>query len=108
MNKQPGKNGENAALLEASYRLNKLALFGKYEYVEKSSEELALDETIYGDVLFPVHAFTFGLNYDVFQFNKTRMAVAVILHYIMTMTGCIACMVKILQRLKYMFESTLP
>jgi hypothetical protein len=52
MNKQQDHKGENAALLEASYRLNNLALFGKYEYVEKSSEELALDETIYGDALF--------------------------------------------------------
>ena len=75
MNKQQHHDGENGALLEASYRLKKVALFGKYEYVEKSSEELALDETIYGDALFPVHAFTLGFNYDLLQFNKTKMAI---------------------------------
>jgi len=75
MNNAPDHEGENTALLEASYRLKKLVLFGKYEYVEKSSEELALDETVYGDGSFPVHAFSLGFNYDLLQFNKTKMAI---------------------------------
>lgn len=75
LNKQHGTDGENAALLEASYRINKFTLFGKYEYVQKSTEELALDETAYGDALFPVNAFTLGFNYDLLRVSKTWLAV---------------------------------
>lgn len=74
MNKQKGENGENAALLEASYRVNKLALFGRYEYVQKSTEELNLDESVYGNELFPVNAYTLGFNYDLLDISKTRVA----------------------------------
>ena len=43
--------------------------------VQKSVEELGLDERIFGhDALFPVHAFTAGLNYDLFQIGETRVA----------------------------------
>jgi hypothetical protein len=74
MNKQKDKNGENAALAEASYRYKKLALYGKYEFVQKSTEELNLDENIYGDVLFNVNAFTIGANHDLMQIHKTKIA----------------------------------
>jgi hypothetical protein len=50
------ETGENAVLLEASYNINKLSLYGKYEFVQKSTEELALDESLYGNTLFPVSA----------------------------------------------------
>jgi len=55
-------DGENAALLEASLRLKKLALYTRYEWVQKSVEELNLDENIYGkETVFPVNAITLGL-----------------------------------------------
>ncbi len=75
MNKQKNENGENAALLEASYHFKKLALYGKYEYVQKSTEELNLDESFYGNNLFNVNAFTLGANYDLLQLNKTKIAI---------------------------------
>lgn len=75
MNKQKDEDGEHAALLEASYHLKKLALYGKYEYVQKSTEELNLDEGFYGDNLFNVHAYTIGVNYDLLQINKAKIAV---------------------------------
>lgn len=75
INKQKDHDGENAALLEASYRLKKLAIYGKYEFVQKSSEELNLNENIYDDDLFNVNAYTLGLNYDLLQINKTKIAV---------------------------------
>ena len=75
LNKQKNEDGENAALLEASYRIKKLALFSRYEFVQKSTEELALDETFYGNTLFPVNMFTVGFNYDVLNIAKTRIAV---------------------------------
>jgi hypothetical protein len=74
MNKQQEKNGEHAVLAEVSYRYKKLALYGKYEFVQKSTEELNLDENVYGDDLFNVNAFTIGANYDLFQIHKTKIA----------------------------------
>ena len=74
-NKIKGHDPENAFLLEGSWRCNKLAINGKYEYVQKSVEELNLDETAYGhDALFPVNAFTLGLNYDLLTIGKTNLS----------------------------------
>lgn len=74
MNKQKYEDGEHAVLAEASYRLNKLSLYGKYEFVQKSTHELNLNEIIYGDDLFNVHAYTLGINYDLIQLHKTKIA----------------------------------
>jgi hypothetical protein len=75
LNKTKGHSGENSFLFEASWKMKSLALYSKYEYVEKSVEELSLDENIYGtDVLFPVNAFTLGLNYDVLHIGTTNIA----------------------------------
>ncbi|HEY5464063.1 MAG TPA: hypothetical protein VIJ95_12455 [Hanamia sp.] len=75
MNQSAGLAAENAFLLEGEWRKNKLALYTRYEWVQKSTEELALDETIYGhDAIFPVNAFTSGFNYDVLKIGKTKIA----------------------------------
>ncbi|HEV7620430.1 MAG TPA: hypothetical protein VGO09_01780, partial [Flavisolibacter sp.] len=75
LNRAAGLQGENAFLLEGSWRRNSLALYARYEWVQKSSEELSLDETVYGhDVLFPVNALTAGLNYDLFKLGQTNVA----------------------------------
>jgi len=75
MNKKKGHEGENAFLAEGSWKRNRISLFSKYEFVQKSAEELVLDEDIYGhDAIFPVHAFTAGLNYDLLKFGKTNLA----------------------------------
>lgn len=74
-NKTKGHDGENAFLLEGSWRKNKLALHTRYEFTQKSAEELALDESFHGhDAVFPVNAFTAGFNYDLFRFGKARLA----------------------------------
>jgi hypothetical protein len=75
MNKAAGHTGENAVLVEGEWRKNKLALHTRYEWVQKSVEELSLDETVYGhDAAFPVNAFTVGFNYDLLKLGKTRLA----------------------------------
>lgn len=75
LNKTKGHDGENAALLEAAYRVKKLAVYGRYEWVQKSVEELNLAESIYGHELFGVNALSLGLNYDVLNLNKFRTAI---------------------------------
>jgi hypothetical protein len=75
MNKTKGHEGENAVLLEGEWRKNKLALYGRYDWTQKSVEELVLDENIYGhDAVFTIHAFTVGLNYDLFKIGKGKVA----------------------------------
>jgi len=75
VNKTKGKDGENAFLIESSWRKNKLALHGRYEWVQKSVDELVLDKDIYGqDALFAVNAFTVGFNYDLLNVGQTRLA----------------------------------
>lgn len=75
LNKYKNQAGQNTALLEASYRLRKLELYTRYEWVQKSREELNLDGNLYGEnTLFPVNALTFGLNYDLFYIGKIRVA----------------------------------
>lgn len=75
MNKIKDHDGENAFLLEASWRKNKTALYGKYEYVQKSVEELNLNQFIYGqDAAFPVNAITLGLNHDLVNIKHTTLS----------------------------------
>ena len=75
MNKIAGHNGEHAALIEGEWRKNKLAIYSRYEWVQKSLEELSLDETVYGhDAVFPVNALTAGFNYDLLKIGRTKLA----------------------------------
>ena len=75
MNKTAGHSGEHAVLAEASWKIKKLALYTRYEWVQKSLEELNLDEAVYGhDAVFPVNALTIGANYDLLHIGETRLA----------------------------------
>lgn len=75
VNKTKNHSGEHAVLAEASYNLRKLGIYGRYEWVQKSVEELVLQESVYGhDAIFPVHAFTAGINYDLFKIGAVNFA----------------------------------
>ncbi|WP_442796180.1 hypothetical protein, partial [Pelobium manganitolerans] len=75
MNKAAHHDAENAALLEGEWSYKKLALHGRYEWVQKGIEELSLDESVFGhDAVFPVNAFTMGFNYDLFDIAQTKLA----------------------------------
>lgn len=74
-NKTKDHTAENSFLLEGSKTFKRATIYSRYEYVQKSVEELALDENIYGhDAVFPVNAVTVGLNYDVIQLAGTRLS----------------------------------
>ncbi|MEO6681247.1 MAG: hypothetical protein ABIN48_00345 [Ginsengibacter sp.] len=64
----------NAFLLEGEWKSGKTALYGRYDFAEKSGEELVLDEAAYHDRLFSVNALTLGLNYDLFKIGKSHVA----------------------------------
>ena len=67
---------ENAVLLEAAYVVKRFSVFGRYEYVEKSVDELNLDENRFGhDARFGVNALTVGLSFDLIKSKALRMAI---------------------------------
>jgi hypothetical protein len=75
MNKEKGHDGEHAAVAEGSWNTRRTAVYGRYEFVQKSTEELALDENIYGhDGLFPVHTATLGANYRLLRWKNANLA----------------------------------
>lgn len=75
MNKVANHAGEHAFLLEGSWRKNRLAVYSRYEFVQKSAEELVLDETVYGhDAIFPVNALTLGTAFDLFDLGSARFS----------------------------------
>ena len=50
--------------------------YGRYEWVQKSLEELNLDEKSFGhDAIFPVHALTLGAAYDVLRIKPLRTSI---------------------------------
>ena len=62
-------------MAEASLTFHRMALHTRYEWVQKSTEELALNEETYGkDVTFPVHTWTFGGAYNIVNSNTVRIA----------------------------------
>ena len=67
---------EHSFLAESALSWKKNAIYGKYEFVEKSTEELALDEHTYGhDGKFPVSAITLGVNRKIFAIGKTDFSI---------------------------------
>ncbi|WP_276135184.1 hypothetical protein [Polluticoccus soli] len=75
LNKKTQLDGENAALLEASYAVNRLNVYTRYEWIQKSAEELGLEEPNFDHHdIFPVNALTLGLAYDLFHLGVIRIA----------------------------------
>lgn len=75
LNKTKHYDGEHAALAEASLYINRLAVYGRYEWVQKSGEELGLEEPLFNHHdLFPVNAVTLGAAYDVLKVKPLRLA----------------------------------
>lgn len=75
MNKTKDHPAEHGALLEASHSVKRTTIYGRYEWVQKSAEELVLDEDEFDhDAVFPVNAFTAGALYDILRLGKTRIA----------------------------------
>jgi len=61
MNHSTNGHNEHSAVYEANLQLNKQAVYGRYEFVQKSSGELDL-ESEFGDVDFNINTFTLGYN----------------------------------------------
>ena len=74
MNKEKEQDASNDVQLEASVRAKKLVSYFRYEWVQKSVEELALSPSVYGsETLFPVNDVTVGAGYDLFHAGPVRV-----------------------------------
>jgi len=73
-NKSKDHQGENALLIEGTYRIKKAHIYSRYELVQKSAEELDLNHDTYGHGLFAVNILTLGLNYDILELAKFKTA----------------------------------
>lgn len=73
-NDSSGGHQENSFTIEPNLQLNRLAIYGRYEWIEKSSEELLIEE--FGEErLFAINALTLGVNYTILRECKTNLAI---------------------------------
>nr|WKN38613.1 hypothetical protein K4G66_07845 [Tunicatimonas sp. TK19036] len=66
---------QSSFLLESALTAHSTTVYGKYEWVEKSMEDLLLNEEIYGHgALFPVHAISLGVQQNLAEILHTNVA----------------------------------
>jgi hypothetical protein len=73
-NDSDGDHQENSFTLEPNLQLDRLAIYGRYEWIEKSNEELLI-EGIEEDKLFAINALTLGVNYTILREFNTNFAI---------------------------------
>ena len=69
-------HNDHSVLYEANLQLNKQAVYGRYEFVQKSAGELDL-ETMLAGKNFDINAFTMGCNYAICDFSYFQLAAGV-------------------------------
>lgn len=74
MNSSPDLPKQNAFLAEGAYRMDKFTIYGRYDFTQKSSLELDLNEQFQPDEIFNIHSFTAGGNVDVVAGKDLRIA----------------------------------
>jgi len=65
---------ENSYTLESNLQLDRFAVYGRFENIEKSAGELRLDQ-FEGHELFQINALTLGLNYTILRRWNTNLAI---------------------------------
>jgi hypothetical protein len=66
-----------SALLESSLQLNKTAIYGRYEYVQKDADELNLTNTFNTNPNFSINALTLGVNHIISTVKRTNLTAGV-------------------------------
>jgi hypothetical protein len=64
---------ENSVIVESNFQLDRFALYGRYENVEKSSTELGLTQFA-GNTMWSINALTMGTNYTILRQWKTNFS----------------------------------
>jgi hypothetical protein len=66
---------EHSVLLESNLQNDKFAVYGRYEWVQKSAGELGFADAVFGhDARFNIQALTVGANRTLYNFNSTNLA----------------------------------
>lgn len=82
LNKTKGQDGDNAVLGEATLRIKRAAFYARYEWVQKTGEELDLDPAAYeSDAIFPVNEIVTGASYDLLHVQPVNIAIGGQLSY---------------------------
>lgn len=71
------QNYEHSVLFESNLQLSKLAVFGRYEFIQKDASELALT-TFDEDRIFNINSISLGTSYIIFNQFNTNMTVGII------------------------------
>jgi hypothetical protein len=75
LNKMKEHTGENAILAEASLRVKRAAFYTRYEWVQKTEEELALNPADFKiDALYAVNITSTGATYDILRGHPINIA----------------------------------
>jgi len=73
-NQTPGQPGAHSAGLEGALDLNTFSIYSRYEWVQKSIEELLLDPLIYGRKNFSLNVISVGFNQKIFGLGSTNVS----------------------------------
>lgn len=73
LNDRGHEHKEHSVLLEQNFRFRKNAIYSRYEWIQKSAEELEL-ENQFGHQKFSVHVFTAGYNRSLMQSGMVGLA----------------------------------
>lgn len=76
LNNKGHGHSEHSLLLESNLAINKTNFYGRYEFVQKDPEELALTGFTH-DESFNINALTLGANYRLFKFANTDVSLGV-------------------------------
>jgi hypothetical protein len=67
---------EHSALLESNLQMNRTALYGRYEFIQKSGHELNIDQNG-AEKLFPINALTLGASYNFLHAFNTNFRIGI-------------------------------
>lgn len=68
---------EHSITAETNFQMDKTGIYGRYEFVQKSTEEIALENAGLPKSLYNVSAVTLGINRRILQVAKTDLSVGV-------------------------------
>jgi hypothetical protein len=73
---QMNESMENAFLAEGCFGLKRWNIYFRYEWIQKSSEELDMTENGFGpDILFPINALTIGTSFDLLHSRAANISI---------------------------------
>jgi hypothetical protein len=73
LNNKGDNHKEHSVLAEANYQAGKNAVFGRYEFIQKSTEELELEDQL-GHSTYDIHVFSLGYNRSFLQKGPIELA----------------------------------